>query len=158
MDLDTFKQMMSLYRRRKHSELKQVIRRCITKGVSQLPVERDISVVMFWDDPSADIDLHIYEPDGSHVSYRKRESRQGGTLYYDITNGFGPEIYVLGTAKKGAYTFKVVYYRGAPQKLTGKVIIMRNAGSPKETREVHKFVLYKKYGKKPQHIKTFTLK
>ena len=155
---NTFKQMMSLYRRRKHSEFKQVIRRCITKGVSQLPVERDISVVMFWDDPSADIDLHIYEPDGSHVSYRKRESRQGGTLYYDITNGFGPEIYVLGTAKKGAYTFKVVYYRGAPQKLTGKVIIMRNAGSPKETREVHKFVLYKKYGKKPQHIKTFTLK
>lgn len=155
---DTFKKMMGLARRRlKSTEFRDIIRQCIVKGVSRLPVVRDISVVLFWDDPNADIDLHIHEPGGQHVYYRKRESRQGGTLYYDILNGLGPEVYVLGTGKKGAYRLSLVYYSGRPKTIKTKLIVMRHAGSPRETRKVYNVTLHRHKRKKQIYVTTLRI-
>jgi len=142
---NTFREMMKLHRRYPKSFLRKYANACVVHGVSHLPVVRDISVVMVWDDPSADVDLHITEPSGETVYYSHRESRQGGTLYYDITDGFGPEIYVLGTAKKGMYRLAANYFNGTRNTVQGKLIIMRHAGSPNETRQIIPFIL-SRYG------------
>lgn len=139
---DTFKTMMKM--RREHEDKAKLVRDCIVDGVSNLPVKRAISVVLTWEDPSADVDLHIQETQaGELVWYSDRESKIGGMLYYDITDGYGPEIYVLGSGPKGVYDFKVVYYSGDTPNLRGKLTILRNAGAPSETREDFDFVLPK---------------
>jgi hypothetical protein len=136
---DTFRDMMRM--RRDNADHAKAIRACIVDGVSKLPVQRAVSLVMTWEDPSADVDLHIHEPGGQHVFYQARESANGGFLYYDITDGFGPEIYTLGQAVKGEYQLAIVYYSGSQPNLSGTLTVLRNAGSPEETREERPFVL-----------------
>ncbi len=137
---ETFRTMMAL--RRSHPKAARDIGRCIVDGVSRLPVIRDVSIVMLWEDPSADVDMHITEPGGDEVWYQHLESNQGGHLYYDVTDGFGPEIYVLGSGKPGGYRLSVVYYSGSAKKVKGKMIVMRHAGGPEETRKVYPFILH----------------
>jgi len=137
---DTFRTMMAL--RRAHPKAARAIGQCIVDGVSRLPVIRDVSIVMLWEDPSADIDMHVVETGGEEVWYQHQESAQGGHLYYDVTDGFGPEIYVLGTGKPGTYRLKVVYYSGSAPVVRGKFILMRNAGGPEETRKEIPFKLH----------------
>jgi hypothetical protein len=64
---------------------------------------------------ATDVDVHVIEPDGTHVFFAHR---QGTTaeLDYDNLVGFGPEnIYVQpGHAASGTYHTYVVYYCGTP--------------------------------------------
>ncbi len=138
---EVFRAMVGL-RRREGAEAGS-LRECLVRGVSKLPVVRDLSMVMTWEDPSADVDLHVFEPGGAEVSYQALESEAGGLLYYDVTDGFGPEIYVMGSAPKGVYRLKVVYYRGEQRSLRGVLTVLRRAGSPEETRQDIPFVLPK---------------
>ena len=152
---DTFRTMMKL--RRAHPKQGNVLGQCIVDGVSKLPVRRDVSLVLTWEDPSADVDLHIHEAGGAHVSYKNRESKDGGLLYYDITDGYGPEIYVMGSGPKGEYRLTLVYYNGQARNLKGTLTILRDAGSAKETRERRPFVLQKADRDKEIPIGSFTL-
>lgn len=136
---DTFKTMMGL--RRNREEASSSVRDCIVNGVSNLPVQRAVSLILTWEDPSADIDLHIMEVGGEEIFYSNRESNHGGLLYYDITDGFGPEIYVLGSGPAGEYKLSLVYYAGSAKNVKGTLTVLRNAGSPQETREHREFVL-----------------
>lgn len=133
---DHFRHMMSLRRDYAQDQLDpQALRECIVQGVSNLPVNRDVSLVLTWDDPTADIDLHIHEVGEHHVYYQKRESPNGGLLYYDITDGYGPEIYVLGNGPKGTYKLSLVYYARGSGKVRGTLTVLENAGSRSETRK-----------------------
>jgi len=152
---NTFRTMMAL--RRSHPKKGNLLGKCIVDGVSKLPVQRDISLVLTWEDPAADVDLHIHEAGGAHVSYTNRESDDGGLLYYDITDGYGPEIYVLGSGPKGQYRLTLVYYNGSARNLKGTLTILRNAGSAKETRERRPFILPAADRSKPVPIGSFTL-
>lgn len=155
----TFRNMMDIYRKRYGQlEIRDIVQQCVTYGVSRLPVVRDLSVVLFWDDPSADIDLHVREPQGETVFYRKKESSQGGTLYWDITNGLGPEVYVLGSGKKGSYRLSLVYFSGNAKKITGKMVVLTQAGGIHEKKQVIPFTLHLKDKKKNIHITTIELK
>jgi len=64
--------------------------------------------------PAVDIDLHVIEPNGTHVYY---SNQIGTTARLDIDNvwGLGPEnIFVpAATAAAGTYRVYVVYYSGA---------------------------------------------
>ncbi len=69
---------------------------------------------------NADVDLHVYEPDGTHVFY---ESVSGnfGELDYDIMSGTGPEHYFVPCNKLSVGTYKIAadYVEGsASQSLT----------------------------------------
>ncbi len=64
-----------------------------------------------------DVDLHVFEPDGSHVYY---STPQGTSGYLDVddTSGFGPEHYYASCQdlQTGAYSVGVNYYNGdAPE-------------------------------------------
>lgn len=152
---DTFRTMMDL--RRSNEQFAKPLRSCVVDGVSKLPVQRDISLVLTWEDNSADIDLHIHEAGGEEVYYSHRESEAGGLLYYDITNGYGPEIYVLGSAPKGDYRLTVVYYSGSAEKIAGTLTVLRNAGAPDEVREDIPFTLEKSRGKTPLDLTSLKL-
>ncbi len=148
---DMFRAMMDLSRN--DAEARGSIKRCITEGVSMLPVRRDISVVLTWEDPEADIDMHITEPGGEKVNFSHRESKAGGLLYYDVRNGLGPEIYTLGEAPKGELSLGLVYYAGTAKEVPVTMTVMRNAGAPEETREVFEVVLR---GANPDVLKPVT--
>jgi ribosomal protein L17 len=131
---DMFKTMMNLAREK--PETSPAVRRCIVEGVSMLPVRRAISLILTWDDPTADIDLYVEEAgaSGDPVYYAHRESPQGGLLYYDVRDGLGPEIYALGAARPGTYRVGLQYYRGNAVMVPATLTILENAGAPDETR------------------------
>jgi hypothetical protein len=67
---------------------------------------------------TADIDLHVLEPGGSHISWENRNGTRGGELDVDDVDGLGPEnVYWGGGLNKGngppgEYKWYVFYYGG----------------------------------------------
>lgn len=67
---------------------------------------------------TADIDLHVLEPGGSHIYWENRRGKLGGELDVDDVDGHGPEnIYWGGGLNKGngppgEYKWYVHYYGG----------------------------------------------
>ena len=74
-----------------------------------------IRVSLTWGNSPPDFDLHAFEPNGSHVYY-KRLSGSGfnGSLDVDDRNGNGPENYVVACdeIETGTYSIGVNYYDG----------------------------------------------
>ena len=95
------------------------------------------------------------------MSYLYRKSKNDGLLYYDITDGFGPEIYVLGAAPRGEYRITAVLYNknSLDQKpIKATVTLLRNAGTPSETREVFHLEFSPEVGDRPEkEVTRFTL-
>jgi len=75
-----------------------------------------VTATLVWDVPG-DIDLHIYEPSGSHVYYAARQG-PAGYLDRDDTTGTGPEHYYTSCQNPipGTYQFGVNYYSGSGAK------------------------------------------
>lgn len=84
-----------------------------------------ITVTLTWGD-QRDVDLHVFEPNGTHVYYRNRYGISG---YLDRDDWFqyGPEHYYVScdTLEQGTYNVGVNYYRGsAPE----TALVQINAG------------------------------
>ena len=75
--------------------------------------EGAIRATLTWD-AQPDVDLHAFEPNGSHVYYRRFRGRSG-TLDVDDTSSFGPENYFVACNKieLGTYRIGVNYYAGS---------------------------------------------
>lgn len=72
-----------------------------------------ITVTLSWGS-QPDVDLHIFEPDGTHVYYSSRTGHVG-YLDIDVTNSYGPEHYFTScsTLKTGNYIIGVNYFNGS---------------------------------------------
>jgi len=70
----------------------------------------DVRVVINWNMNSTDIDLHVVDPTGVTCYYRNLETKIGGRISADVTNGYGPEQFLLKKAVKGKYRVYVNYY------------------------------------------------
>ena len=73
-----------------------------------------ISVTMTWG-AEPDVDLHVFEPDGSHVYYANKLGTSGSLDYDDVTSR-GPEHYYVvdcAALDAGTYHVGVNYYRGS---------------------------------------------
>ena len=73
-----------------------------------------ISVTLTWGE-QPDVDLHIFEPNWSHVYYADPVG-QSGHLDHDDTSAYGPEHYYVGNCDQletGRYGVAVNYYRGS---------------------------------------------
>jgi uncharacterized protein YfaP (DUF2135 family) len=90
---------------------------------------RDLEITLTWN-TLADIDLHVIEPNGTHVSW---ERRNGVTAFLDVDNttGFGPETISVrrGAAVAGIYEVFIVQARG-DEPTTSTVAITLNVGTP----------------------------
>ena len=70
----------------------------------------DIRVVINWNMDNTDIDLHVKDPNNEECYYRQSETGIGGRISSDITDGYGPEQFLLKKAVKGKYRVYVNYY------------------------------------------------
>jgi len=71
-----------------------------------------ITVTLTWGS-EPDVDLHVFEPDGTHVYYRNMRGSYGYLDLDDVT-GYGPEHYYVscGDIKQGTFKVGVNYYEG----------------------------------------------
>lgn len=98
----------------------------------------DLVVVITWNTDNSDVDLHVVEPTGEECYYENRETKIGGRLTTDVTQGYGPEMYTLKKAEKGTYTVKVKYFASVQNRATARTkvhaTVIRRFGTAQETR------------------------
>ncbi|WP_299681872.1 VIT domain-containing protein [uncultured Tenacibaculum sp.] len=103
-------------------------------------VALDLVVTIDWNHNDTDIDLWVTDPNGEECSYKHSQTKIGGYITNDMTEGFGPEAFMLKKAIKGKYAFEVDYYSSSEQKISGpttlKVTIYKNYGKVNEIKEV----------------------
>ncbi|MCP4113060.1 MAG: DUF2135 domain-containing protein, partial [Desulfobacteraceae bacterium] len=96
----------------------------------------DLLITITWNTDATDIDLHIIEPTGEECFYSHPKTRIGGMLTRDVTQGFGPEMYLLRKAAPGEYKVRVKYFAGNRNRASTRtkvyVTIFRNWGSSDE--------------------------
>lgn len=87
-----------------------------------LPVS--LRAVLGWDADNTDIDLWVIDPDGEATYFSRPLSRQGGRISRDVTQGYGPEEFVLRDAKPGRYEVRAKFYGHRQQVLTPYTTLM----------------------------------
>jgi len=99
----------------------------------------DLRIVMNWSADNSDIDLHVTDQYNEIVNYAYRQSTTGGMISNDVTNGYGPEQFMIKAAHNGVYQIKVHYYGNTQQKLivpvTVRVKIFSNYSSNNQKQE-----------------------
>jgi len=120
--------------------------------------EADLLVTMQWNTDQSDVDLHVIEPSGEECFYSHPQTRSGGRITRDITDGFGPEMYAIKKAPNGEYDIQVKYF-GTNQNRTGMrskvyLTIFRDFGTGGES-VIRKVVNITKPGQKEPVEKLF---
>ncbi|PRP92862.1 Beta-barrel assembly-enhancing protease [Enhygromyxa salina] len=107
--------------------------------------ENDIKVYLTWDTDRTDVDLWVTNPRGEKVFYSHRKGAFGGTLFGDVTTGYGPESFTANHAKAGSYAIEVNYYGsgGAMKEARGEVMVVVNEGRDDERQQTFSYVLPK---------------
>jgi len=96
----------------------------------------DIIITISWNTDNTDIDLHVIEPSGEECFYGHPETKSGGKLTKDVTQGYGPEMYVLKNAESGKFKVKAKYYSSNRNRASTRTkvyaVIYENWGKPNE--------------------------
>lgn len=79
-------------------------------GDLPLPVQAEARIITFWNLDDTDLDLHVQEPGGEVVMYDHTSSQTGGQLYWDNTEGLGPELYSHPRIPQGGLKVQLNYY------------------------------------------------
>lgn len=103
----------------------------------QLGIDRaDVLVSITWNTDNTDVDLHVIEPSGEEVFYSHPNSKAGGHLTRDVTQGYGPEMYVLKKAPRGKYTVRAKYFASDASRASTRskvyATVYRNWGTDRE--------------------------
>ncbi|MEY4766622.1 MAG: hypothetical protein RI907_3295 [Pseudomonadota bacterium] len=108
-----------------------------------------LRVVLNWDSPGTDLDLHVVDPQGEHCFYANRVIAGGGALDVDVTTGYGPEIFATPAPRRGVWQVYVNFFGGwgggegaQPVTLTvAQVTVITDEGTPNETRRMQRVPL-----------------
>lgn len=87
------------------------------------PVEADLRVVINWDTDASDMDLWVTDATGEKCYYKNQRTRFGGHLSRDVTQGYGPEEYMVRKAIPGPYIIQTHYYGSHSQKMLAPVTL-----------------------------------
>jgi len=100
----------------------------------------DLIVAISWNTDRTDIDLHVIEPSGEECYYSHNRTRSNGYITRDVTQGYGPEMYVNRVAPKGKYDLLVNYFSSDRNKLGLKTKVLvrtiKNWGTTDEVEKV----------------------
>ncbi len=100
----------------------------------------DVRVVLTWNIDNVDMDLWVTEPTEERAYYSNPLTRLGGHMSNDMTDGYGPEEYLLKTAVPGEYQVRAHYYSSDIINPNGAVTlrahIFRNWGRESEEVDV----------------------
>lgn len=107
-----------------------------------------VRVVLGWDDPKAELDLHLLTPDGQHAFWADPVMSNGGGLDVDSVDGPGPEMFTMTAPLHGTYLVYVNYWgnlgsggynfqAGSNQNevITAQISLVFNENTPNEKRE-----------------------
>jgi uncharacterized protein YfaP (DUF2135 family) len=113
-----------------------------------LKTRAQVRVILAWDDPQAELDLHVLTPDGGHAFFANPVLANGGGLDVDSVDGAGPEMFSLAAPVRGTYHVYVNYWgnfgaggyhfdestRQQPV-ITARITLVFDENSPAERRE-----------------------
>jgi uncharacterized protein YfaP (DUF2135 family) len=107
-----------------------------------------IRLVLGWDDPQAEIDMHVITPDGQRAYYGDPILNEGGGLDPDGVDGPGPEIFSLAAPMRGRYLVYINYWGNLTNNgynftagsnrndiITTQITLVFNEGTVNEKRE-----------------------
>ncbi len=101
--------------------------------------------VLTWETDNNDVDFHIHDAKGGHAYYSSKTLPSGGTLYEDVTTGYGPECFTIRkdpSERAAPYTLQAHYYSRGPMGYgMGKLEIINHDGSGTLTFEERPFVI-----------------
>lgn len=107
--------------------------------------EVDLRVVIDWNHNDTDIDLWVIDPYSEKCYFKHQETKIGGRISYDMTEGFGPEEFLLKKTIKGDYKFIIDYFSDEVQKISGptflKITIFTKYGTKKESKQTNVYRL-----------------
>ncbi|MDO9618593.1 MAG: DUF2135 domain-containing protein [Pseudomonas sp.] len=69
-----------------------------------------VRIALGWDDPKAELDLHVVTPDGQHAFWARPVLSNGGGLDVDSVDGPGPEMFTMSAPLHGTYLIYVNYW------------------------------------------------
>jgi len=128
-------------------EVNNLLPRLLAFGESEIPLDPqlralldvDIRVIIEWNTGATDMDLWVDEPNGERAIYNNPRTAMGGRLSNDMTQGFGPEEYLLHRAVPGEYRISVNVYASDSINPNGATVVtahlVRNFGRASEQEE-----------------------
>lgn len=130
---------------RRSPEQRETIEARLARLGALLEREPSLRFVLTWETGGSDVDLHVRDALGSHAYYDNRALRSGGVLYYDVTEGWGPEVFtLLGEPTGYPYNLQVHYYARGPNGYgMGKVEIVEHDGAGRVAFDERPFVIMK---------------
>jgi tetratricopeptide (TPR) repeat protein len=76
--------------------------------------QRQLRLLLMWETDANDVDFHIYDNQQHHAYYSQKRLSSGGSLYADITTGYGPECFSISEPKAFPYRIQAHYYNMGP--------------------------------------------
>ncbi len=93
-------------------------------------------VTLHWSGDNADVDLHVFEPDGMSCHYGRPISANG-TLALDVSDDHGPESYQTGQAARGRFKIAAKLFSGTRHRVSTRtqvlVSVYKDVGGTNET-------------------------
>ena len=86
-------------------------------------LQTDLRIMIAWDADNTDIDLHVVEPGGEEAFYGHNRTERGGLVSHDITDGYGPEEYLIAKAPAGDYGIFCNYFASHQQTVLGPATV-----------------------------------
>ena len=127
--------------RKEPARRRDIEQRAADYGVS-LERRDALRISLAWETDANDVDLHVIDPTGDEVYYRRPNSESGLELYQDITQGLGPEVIRTKRVENGTYHVGVRYFSAGPMGISrGVVVVLRDDAGREPRIEIHPFRL-----------------
>jgi uncharacterized protein YfaP (DUF2135 family) len=89
----------------------QVLQRVQFYEANPLKTRAKVRIILAWDDPQAELDLHVLTPNGEHAFFAAPVLAQGGGgMDVDSVDGAGPEMFSMAAPLPGVYHVYVNYW------------------------------------------------
>ena len=99
----------------------------------------DIRVVLSWDTDNCDMDLWVTDPTDEKCFFDNKLTYLGGKISKDVTQGYGPEEFMIKKAPKGTYKIETDYFGTLSQKqlmpVTLRITFYTHFGTNKEQKQ-----------------------
>jgi hypothetical protein len=100
------------------------------------PRSMDLVVVISWNTDGTDVDLHVTDPTGEECFYSHQNTAIGGRMSADVTQGHGPEMFVLENAVPGTYAIRAHCFASDNNRMSARTTVFATIyegfGSPSE--------------------------